>query len=177
MSGTIRASLLAVVLLLAPAMADAGPPTTTGAPAADETIIATPTLVREIQFMLLNLSIDPGPIDGNAQQLTNRALHIFQQRSGLPEGDLVNGQPISAALVDRLHKEVAQNFLAGSKPEQNAAAAPTARIRRIAQRSQAHRRNRAADLPSPSCTQANSHHLKSCAPTEASAGWEPQSSS
>jgi peptidoglycan hydrolase-like protein with peptidoglycan-binding domain len=121
MSGTIRASLLAVALILAPALADAGPPTTTDALAAGETVIATPTLVREIQFMLLNLSIDPGPIDGNAQQLTNRALHIFQQRSGLPEGDLVNGQPVSAALVDRLRKEVAQNFLKGSKPEQNSA--------------------------------------------------------
>jgi peptidoglycan hydrolase-like protein with peptidoglycan-binding domain len=112
--------------MLAPALANAGPPTITDAPAAGETVIATPSLVREIQFMLLNLSIDPGPIDGNAQQLTNRALHIFQQRSGLPEGDLVNGQPVSAALVERLRKEVAQNFLKGSKPEQNSASAPTA---------------------------------------------------
>ena len=51
--------------------------------------VATTALVREIQFMLLTIGIDPGPIDGNPRQLTNRAVHIFQQRSGLPEADLV----------------------------------------------------------------------------------------
>jgi peptidoglycan hydrolase-like protein with peptidoglycan-binding domain len=128
MDGALRALLFAVSLAVASAAANAGPPTIGGG-AREETVVATQTLIREIQFMLLSLSIDPGPIDGNAQQLTNRALHVFQQRNGLPENDLVNGQPVSAALVDRLRKEVAQNFLKGAKPEpepQAAAAAPPA---------------------------------------------------
>ena len=125
MSGTVRALWFAVALTLAPALASAGPPTVGASAPSGETVIATPTLIREIQFMLLSLSIDPGPLDGNSQQLTNRALHVFQQRNGFPESDLVNGQPVSAALVDRLRKDVAQNFLKGSKPEPGTAAAPT----------------------------------------------------
>jgi len=49
----------------------------------ENTILATPTLIREIQFMLLTVGIDPGPIDGNAQQRTKRAALIFQERNGL----------------------------------------------------------------------------------------------
>lgn len=126
MSGTVRALLFAVALTLAPAPASAGPPTIGASAPSGETVIATPTLIREIQFMLLSLSIDPGPLDGNSQQLTNRALHVFQQRNGFPESDLVNGQPVFAALVDRLRKDVAQNFLKGGKPEPGTAATAAA---------------------------------------------------
>jgi peptidoglycan hydrolase-like protein with peptidoglycan-binding domain len=107
--------------LLAPALIDtqgwAGLP----AAAAEQSLTATPILVREIQFMLFSVGFDPGPLDGNAQQLTNRAVHLFQQRSGLPVTDLVNNAPISAALVERLRQEAARTLLKGASPPVNAA--------------------------------------------------------
>lgn len=95
-------------------------------PAAEQPVLATPQLVREIQFMLLNLSIDPGPIDGNAQQFTNRAVRIFEERNGLPQVDLANGQPIPPDFLAKLRSEVAQNLLksGGKPPEQATTAAP-----------------------------------------------------
>jgi peptidoglycan hydrolase-like protein with peptidoglycan-binding domain len=86
------------------------------AAAAEQTVPATPILVREIQFMLLSVGLDPGPLDGNAQQLTNRAVHLFQQRSGLPVTDLVNNAAIPAAFVERLRQEAAQTLLKGARP-------------------------------------------------------------
>jgi peptidoglycan hydrolase-like protein with peptidoglycan-binding domain len=109
--------------LLAPALIDtqgwAGLPA--AAAAAEQSLTATPILVREIQFMLFSVGFDPGPLDGNAQQLTNRAVHLFQQRSGLPVTDLVNNAPISAALVERLRQEAARTLLKGASPPVNAA--------------------------------------------------------
>jgi peptidoglycan hydrolase-like protein with peptidoglycan-binding domain len=75
---------------------------------------ATTAVVREIQFMLLTIGIDPGPIDGNPRQLTNRAIRIFQARSGLPQSDLVSNAPIPPALLERLRQEAAKVML---KPE------------------------------------------------------------
>lgn len=97
----------------------------------EKAVPATSVVVREIQFMLLTVGIDPGPIDGNAQQLTNRAIHMFQQRSGLPVADIVNNEPISAALLDRLRREAAQVMLkdkAGVAPPPQAPAEPPAII-------------------------------------------------
>ena len=82
----------------------------------DETVAATPALVREIQFMLLTVGVDPGPIDGNAQQLTNRAAHIFQARAGLPLSDVSNTGPVSAAFVERLRQEAAKVMFKNSAP-------------------------------------------------------------
>ena len=79
--------------------------------------IATPTLVREIQFMLLSLGMDPGPLDGNARQLTNRAVRSFQERTGLPRKDIVNGEPVSAAFLEELRRKAAQVLLKGTQPE------------------------------------------------------------
>lgn len=127
------AALSATVSLLIPTLAVAGPPTVEtaapaaaaapSAPAAEPMVLATPALIREIQFMLLNVGIDPGPIDGNALQLTNRAVHAFQQRSGLPIADIANQQPVSQAFVDRLRQEAAQTLLKGAVAPQPAAAA------------------------------------------------------
>jgi len=83
--------------------------------------VATTALVREIQFMLLTIGIDPGPIDGNPRQLTNRAVHIFQRRSGLPEADLVSNGPVSPAFLERLRGEAAQVML---KPAPSSSASP-----------------------------------------------------
>ncbi len=76
--------------------------------------VATAALVREIQFMLLTVGIDPGPIDGNARQLTNRAVRLFQQRNGLPETELVTNGPVPPAFLERLRREAARVML---KPE------------------------------------------------------------
>lgn len=84
---------------------------------------ATPALVREIQFMLLNVGIDPGPIDGNAGQFTNRAVRLFEEQSALPAGELVNGGPIPAAFLEALRHKAAEALLKDAKPEPTAAAA------------------------------------------------------
>jgi hypothetical protein len=111
----IRAGIAALLLLLLPLVA-------IGAPAGHslpdgQGLTATPGLIREIQFMLLTLGIDPGPIDGNGRELTNRAVHLFQQRSALPESDIVNNQPVSSAFVERLRREAARILLNGVRPE------------------------------------------------------------
>src|SRR5947207_13515568 len=103
------------VLLVPPLTGERGLaqlPTNAGEPS----LMATPNLIREIQFMLLSLGIDPGPLDGNSRQLTNRAVHAFQEASGLPVTDLNNNEPVSAAFVDRLRKAAAQVLLRGSGP-------------------------------------------------------------
>lgn len=96
----------------------------------DKTAAATPALVREIQFMLLTVGIDPGPIDGNPRQLTNRAAHIFQQQRGLPISDIVENGSISELFLERLRRETAQIMLkdkkeAASAASQSPSAAPS----------------------------------------------------
>jgi peptidoglycan hydrolase-like protein with peptidoglycan-binding domain len=78
--------------------------------------IATAALVREIQFMLLTIGIDPGPIDGNPRQMTNRAVRIFQQRSGLTQTDLVSNGPVPPAFLERLRREAASVMLKAEPP-------------------------------------------------------------
>jgi peptidoglycan hydrolase-like protein with peptidoglycan-binding domain len=77
----------------------------------EKSINATPALVREIQFMLLTVGIDPGPIDGNPKQMTNRAAHGFQQRAGLPTSDIIEGQPVSTTFLERLRRDAARIML------------------------------------------------------------------
>jgi hypothetical protein len=115
------ACLALLVFLIPPAAfaADPGP-----APAASDSPIATPALVREIQFMLLSIGIDPGPIDGNARALTNRAAHQFEARSGLQEADIVNNQPLPPGFIDQLRRETARALLKGTQPE-SAAVTPS----------------------------------------------------
>jgi peptidoglycan hydrolase-like protein with peptidoglycan-binding domain len=87
------------------------------APAAED-VAVTPALVREIQFMLLRLGMDSGPIDGVVGRQTSRAFREFQQRSGLPTAELVNGGKVSAAVLARLRGDAARVILnAGKKPE------------------------------------------------------------
>ena len=61
-----------------------------------EEVEATPSLVREIQFMLLRIGIDPGPIDGVVGPQTAGAFRKFQERSGCRCRDLANGGRVSA---------------------------------------------------------------------------------
>ena len=113
--GAVRAGITALVLLLLPLVAIGAP---AGQSSPDgQSLTATPGLIREIQFMLLSLGLDPGPIDGNARALTNRAVHLFQQRSALPESDVGNNQPISPAFIEKLRREAAQVLFNGTRPE------------------------------------------------------------
>jgi peptidoglycan hydrolase-like protein with peptidoglycan-binding domain len=88
---------------------------------------ASPSLIREVQFMLLRLGMDPGPIDGIVGAQTTGAVRRFQERSGLPAAELVNGGRISAALLTRLRGEASRVIFEGEKkPEAPAAIAPPA---------------------------------------------------
>jgi peptidoglycan hydrolase-like protein with peptidoglycan-binding domain len=79
---------------------------------------ATRELVREIQFMLLRLGLDPGPLDGIPRQLTNRAILRFEEIQGLPAEELQLGGRVPADLLARMRTEVARAmFGAPSKPE------------------------------------------------------------
>jgi len=126
MNTIARASFFLLALACSIPIAHGQTPSST-APAGDQPALATPELIREIQFMLLSLSIDPGPIDGNAQQFTNRAVRTFEERNGLPQADLANGRPVPADFLAKLRGQVAQNLLknGGKPPDQQTAAAPS----------------------------------------------------
>jgi peptidoglycan hydrolase-like protein with peptidoglycan-binding domain len=111
--GTIAVSLALLMSISTPLHA-----TSVAAEARDIEVNAA--LIREIQFMLTRLGIDPGPIDGIAGQQTLRAVSKFQAQSGLPAGDLVSGGRISAAFLERLRSEARAPFCgekAGRSPE------------------------------------------------------------
>jgi len=93
-----------------------------GAVSGAEEVEVTPSLVREIQFMLSRIGIDPGPIDGVVGPQTTGAFRKFQERSGLPIRDLTNGGRVSAGLMTTLRGEAARVMFEKDKgPE----AAPT----------------------------------------------------
>ncbi len=83
-----------------------------------EDVGVTPSLIREVQFMLLRLGIDPGPIDGVVGPQTIRAFRKFQERSGLPVADLANGGKVSVSLLAKLRGEASRViFDSEKKPE------------------------------------------------------------
>ena len=90
-----------------------------------EDVEITPALVREIQFMLLRLGMEPGPIDGVIGPQTTRAWRKFQQDTGLPQVDLVNGNKIPATALTRLRSEASRVIFEGERKPQPPAAAPT----------------------------------------------------
>jgi peptidoglycan hydrolase-like protein with peptidoglycan-binding domain len=91
---------------------------------AAEDVEATPSLIREIQFMLLRLGIDPGPIDGVVGPQTAGAFRKFQEQSGVPITDLANGSRVSTSLLAKLRGEASQVILGGQKkPEASLATA------------------------------------------------------
>jgi peptidoglycan hydrolase-like protein with peptidoglycan-binding domain len=73
--------------------------------AQDQDPLATREVVREIQFMLLRLGLDPGPLDGLPRQLTNGAVRRFEQMSGLPLVELQPGGKVPAVFLARLRAE------------------------------------------------------------------------
>jgi peptidoglycan hydrolase-like protein with peptidoglycan-binding domain len=94
-----------------------------------EDLEVTPALVREIQFMLLRLGMEPGPIDGVIGPQTARAWRKFQQDTGLPQVDLSNGAKIPAAALTRLRSEASRVIFEGErKPVPPAAPTPPAAV-------------------------------------------------
>ena len=92
-----------------------------------EDVAVTPSLVREIQFMLLRIGMEPGPIDGVIGPQTTRAWGKFEQDTGLPQIELVNGGKISATALARLRGEASRVIFEGEKrPGTPAAASPPA---------------------------------------------------
>jgi len=85
--------------------------TTTAAIAQHQDLQATRELMREIQFMLLRLGLDPGPLDGLPRNRTNRAVRLFEQIRGLPLTELKRGGKVSAEFVARLRDEAARAML------------------------------------------------------------------
>jgi peptidoglycan hydrolase-like protein with peptidoglycan-binding domain len=80
-----------------------------------EDVDATPSLIREIQFMLLRLGIDPGPIDGVVGPQTIRAFRKFQEQSGVPVADLANGGRISVSVLARLRGDASRVMFGNEK--------------------------------------------------------------
>ena len=81
----------------------------------DQDVQATREQVREIQFMLLRLGLDPGPLDGYPRQLTNGAVRRFEETYGLPLVDLEPGGKVPAAFLTRLRAEACSIFSRHSK--------------------------------------------------------------
>jgi peptidoglycan hydrolase-like protein with peptidoglycan-binding domain len=90
-----------------------------------EDVGVTPSLVREIQFMLLRLGMEPGPIDGVIGAQTTRAWLKFQQDAGLPQIDLINGGKIPATALARLRSEASRVIFEGEAKPGARAAVPT----------------------------------------------------
>ena len=90
-------------------------PQSAGIAAEARDIEVNAALIREIQFMLSRLGIDPGPIDGIAGPQTLRAVGKFQAQSGLPAADLASGGKISAGFLERLRTEASRAILGGEK--------------------------------------------------------------
>jgi hypothetical protein len=74
-----------------------------------------PSLVREIQFMLLRLGMEPGPIDGVIGPQTTRAWRKFQLDTGQPQTDLVNGGKIPASALAGLRSEASRVIFEGER--------------------------------------------------------------
>jgi peptidoglycan hydrolase-like protein with peptidoglycan-binding domain len=116
-AGAVAAVLCCIVITLAVTAvgAAAGIPTEPKEPQDAE---ASSALVREIQFMLLRIGMDPGPIDGIAGPQTLSAVRKFQAKSGLPISDLINDGKISAVFLVQLRGEASRAILGGeTKPE------------------------------------------------------------
>ena len=85
----------------------------------DENVQTTPALIREIQFMLLRLGLDPGPIDGVVGRQTNGAVHEFQSQAGLPVADLANMGTVSREFLTRLRDQASRAIFSNRQAPQS----------------------------------------------------------
>ena len=118
----LRALQIAVITFATHAMSPTPCP---AAQAAAEEVEVDPSLIREIQFMLLRLGMDPGPIDGIVGPKTTKAFLTFVERSGMPVQPLVNGGRIPGTMLARLRTEASRVIL-GGEAKRGAATAPAA---------------------------------------------------
>lgn len=116
----LRALGIAITAVAAPAISSTPSP---AAEAAAEDVEVNPALIREIQFMLLRLGMDPGPIDGVAGPQTTRAFQKFEERSGLAAAPLVSGGRIPATFLARLRTDASRAILGGETGPQPPSAA------------------------------------------------------
>jgi peptidoglycan hydrolase-like protein with peptidoglycan-binding domain len=121
---TIAGVLGCLAIAVAAITVDSGRSYAAGNATAVQDVEANSALVREIQFMLLRLGMDPGPIDGVVGPQTLNAARKFQAKSGLPMSDLINEGKISAIFLARLRDEASRAILGGEKkPEASPEAA------------------------------------------------------
>lgn len=121
---TIAGMLGCLAIALAATTVDSGPSYAAGIATEAQDVEANSALVREIQFMLLRLGMDPGPIDGIVGPQTLVAVRKFQAKSGLPMSDLINKGKISTGFLARLRGEASRAILGGEiKPEVSPGAA------------------------------------------------------
>src|SRR6516162_7298386 len=114
--GDIVAAVLGCIAISLTAIAfGSGPSYAAGVATEASDVEVSTALVREIQFMLLRLGMDPGPIDGIPGPQTLNAVSKFQAKSGLPMSDLINGGKISAVFLARLRDEASGAILGGEK--------------------------------------------------------------
>jgi hypothetical protein len=114
-ANSVAAVLCRIVIFLA-AIAVGPPPAYPAAIATEsQDVEASSALVREIQFMLLRLGMDPGPIDGIAGPQTLGAVRKFETKSGLPISELINNGKISVVFMARLRDEASRAILGGEK--------------------------------------------------------------
>jgi peptidoglycan hydrolase-like protein with peptidoglycan-binding domain len=124
-ANTIAGVLGCLAISAAAITVASGPSYAAGIATEAQDVEANSALVREIQFMLLRLGMDPGPIDGIAGPQTLSAVRKFQAKSGLPMSDLINDGKISAIFLARLRGEASQAILGGNKKPEVAPEAAT----------------------------------------------------
>jgi hypothetical protein len=105
--GLAAAAMLALSVTLAAPRVPAAPPDMAPVPS----VAVTPELVREVQFMLHSIGIDPGPIDGIPRQRTNGALREFEGSRHLPAAALEKGGTFSQLVLAALRAEAARAVL------------------------------------------------------------------
>jgi len=120
----VRYAIFSLAVVILPIQLWSASGCATEAAAKSEELEVTPSLVREIQFMLLRLGMEPGPIDGVIGPQTTRAWHKFQQDTGLQPVDLVNGSKIPATVLTRLRSEASRVIFEGERKQEPPAAAP-----------------------------------------------------
>jgi peptidoglycan hydrolase-like protein with peptidoglycan-binding domain len=93
----------------------------------EQSPLATRELVREIQFMLLRLGIDPGPLDGIPLQMTNAAIRRFEETHGLPPVEVQLGGKVPVEFLVQLRAEAGRAMF-GAAPEPRAPSPPASDV-------------------------------------------------
>jgi peptidoglycan hydrolase-like protein with peptidoglycan-binding domain len=124
--GDTVAGVLSIVIYLTTTALGSVPSYAAGLATEVQDVDATTALIREIQFMLLRLGMEPGPIDGIAGIQTLGAARRFQAKSGLPISDLASNGKVSGVFLARLREEASKVILGGEKrPEATPEVAPS----------------------------------------------------